>query len=650
VNFSRTLWRTVGALTALALVALLVSACGSSGGSSGSGTTPSGGTASVNIKQTGVGLTQPTTGSGSRIKGGTVTYAEAPGAPPNYIFPMYSPQYCDVNNIGQLNQMLYRPLYWYGDNYSPTIDYGASIGKKPQFSNGNKTITIHLNHYMWSDGEQVSARDLVFWINVMKADPAKEWCNYAPGRFPDNVASYKALNTTTFQMTLNGSYNPTWVIYNELSQLTPMPIAWDRTSLSQPVPSPTAANLPDTTKAGAGAVYDFLNTQGQKIATWGGSPLWSVVDGPWKVQSTTTNGGVTFVPNSTYSGSPKAALSKFIEVPFTSESALVNQIKSQGTSSLNVAYIPSQYQPLTSSFEKEGYGVNMASSYETDFMVINHNAPKVGVIFQQLYARQALQHLIDQTGWISHFLHGTATPTYGPAPLAPPSPLVSHDVESNAYPFSVAAATELLKDNGWKVMPGGQSTCQKPGTGAGECGAGVKPGQPFAFTVNYESDVSSVSEEMEDFQSQASKVGIKILLETHPFDDVAEQTEHCAAGTPTCDWDADNYGAGWLYGPSYYPTGETLFASTSNANFSNNADPKMDKLIDNTLYAKPSAERAAMAAFVKYASEQVPYLWTPDSIGAYGTPTAGTLVDKKIGGFTANAFGALTPEDWFLTK
>jgi peptide/nickel transport system substrate-binding protein len=325
-------------------------------------------------------------------------------------------------------------------------------------------------------------------------------------------------------------------------------------------------------------------------------------------------------------------------------------MKSQGPKALGVSYIPSQYQPLTASFKSAGYDVNLASSYETDFMVINHNAPTVGVIFRQLYARQALQHLIDQTGWIEHFLHGTATPTYGPAPLSPPSPLVSHSVESNPYPFSVAAAARLLKANGWKVAPGGQTRCEKPGTAAGDCGKGISKGQAFAFTVNYESDVSSVAEEMEDFQSQAGKVGIKISLETHPFDDVASQTEHCAAGAAACSWDANNYGAGWLYGPSYYPTGETLFASDSNANFSNNVDPKMDKLIDATLYAKPSRERAAMAAFVKYASKQVPYLWTPDSVGAYGTPTAGTLVSNKIGGFTANAFGALTPEDWYLTK
>jgi peptide/nickel transport system substrate-binding protein len=640
--------RALRVIAALALTAAAVGACGSSGAQTG-GTTSSHSTA-VKVKQTGPGLTEPTTGSGSRVSGKTASFAEAPEAPPNQIFPMYSAEYCDPNNIGQLSDLLYRPLYWYGNNYSPTVDYNYSVGKKPIFSNGGKTITINLNHYMWSDGEQVSARDLVFWLNVLNANPTKNWCNSAPGRFPYNITSYKAVNPTTFQMTLNKAYNQTWIIYNELSQLTPMPIAWDRTSLSQKAPSADAPNLPDTTKSGAEAVYDFLNNEGTKIASWGDSPIWSVVDGPWTVQSTTSNGGVTFVPNKDYSGSPKPTLAKFVEVPYTAESAMIDQIKSQGTAALSVGYIPSQYQPLTGSFKSLGYDVNMGSTYTTDFIPLNNNAPKIGVVFRQLYARQALQHLVDQNGWIEHFLHGTAVPTYGPVPFAPPSPLLSSGAESDVYPFSVTDAQKLLKANGWKVAPGGQSTCERPGTGAGECGKGISKDQPFTFNIDYESGVTAVQEEMQDLQSQASKVGIKITLTSHPYDDVAGSAQQCDVGAPKCDWDAENYGAGWLYGPGYYPTGEVLYYSTSYVNFANYKNAKMDQLVNATLYAKPSQERAAMDTYVNYTERQIPYLWMPEQVGAYGAGNAGTLVDSKLGGFTVNAFGTLTPETWYFTK
>ena len=636
-----------GVLLALVLLALGVSACGSSGGG---GTTSGGGTqtTALNIKQTGPGLTEPYTGSGAKIKGGTVTFAEAPGAPPNYIFPMYSAEYCGTNNILGLDALLYRPLYWYGNNYSPSVDYNYSVGQKPIYSNGGKTVTIHLNHFMWSDGEQVTARDLVFWMNVLKANPASEWCEYIPGKFPDNVTSYRAVNPTTFQLTFNKAYNPQWLLYNELPMLTPMPMAWDRTSLSAPAPKADAPNLPDTTKAGAQAVYKMLSTQGTKIDSWSSSPLWSIVDGPWKLQSTTTNGEVTFVPNKAYTGEVKPTISKFVEVPFTSESALVNDLKSQGTSALTIAYIPSQYQPLTSSFKSAGYNVNLASSYAIYMMPLNLEAPKVGKVFQQLYFRQAFQHLVDQPGWIKSFMHGAGVPTLGPVPLAPPSKLVSGSVQTNPYPFSVSDASKILKAHGWKVVPGGQTTCEKPGTDTDECGAGIQRGQGISFNIDYLSDVVATQEEMQDLQSQASKVGIKISLSTHPYADVYAAAAHCTTNQPNCKWTAENWGGGFYY--EYYPSGEQLLYSTSVINYSNYKSPEMDKLVNESGTAKPGQEQATMNAYARYAVQQAPVVWLPEAVGDFDAPTAGNLIDSKLGGYTSSAYGELTPEAWYLTK
>jgi peptide/nickel transport system substrate-binding protein len=639
--------RSICAVILAVVIAAALSACGSGGGTQN---TPSGGSSNgLKIKQTGVGLTQPTSGSGQRIKGGTAYYAEGADSPPNYIFPMYSPEYCGNSNIFGVISMAYRPVYWFGNHYSPTIDYDYSLGKKPVYSDGGKVVTIHLNHYMWSDGEQVSARDLVFWMNIMKQDPGRDWCGYAPGKFPDNVVSYKAVNPTTFQLTFNKSYNPDWLLYEELSQLTPIPMAWDKTSMSQPAPNPNASNLPDTTKAGANKVWNFLNTEGQKINSWGSSPIWSIVDGPWKVQSTTSNGGVTFVPNTHFSGSPKPSLSKFVEVPFTSESALVNELKSEGTKALTVSYIPSQYQPLSSQLESEGYDLNLGSTYGLSFFPLNLNAPTVGKVFRQLYFRQAFQHLVDQPGWISHFLHGAAIPTYGPAPLAPPSTLVDPASESDVFPFSVSDASKLMKAHGWHVVPGGSSTCAKPGTASDECGAGITKGEGITFNLDYASNTASVQEEMQDLQSQAAKVGIKITLTTHPTDDVISAEIHCSAGQPGCKWDAEYVGGySWTY--QYYPAGDNLFYSGSFGNTSNYSNKKMDRLIDASLTASPSQGKATMAAFLRYTEQQVPLVWTPTPIGAFCQPGAGTLVSKKLGGFQVNANGAFTPEQWYLTK
>jgi peptide/nickel transport system substrate-binding protein len=623
-----------------ALVALAVSACGSSSPST-TGVTVNG------LKQYGPGLTAPTTGSGSKISGGTVYFSEAADSPPNYIFPMYAPQYCGINNIDELNFLLYRPLYWYGNDYKPTVDYNYSIGKAPAVSNGGKTYTISLNTYKWSDGETVNADDLVFWMNMLEASPATEWCGSVPGLFPFNVASYKAVNPTTFQITMKKAYNPTWMLYNELSQITPLPLAWDRTSLSQPVPTTFAGSI-GSTVTGAGKVYNFLNTEGAELNTWGG-PLWTVVDGPWKVQSTTSTGQVTFVPNAAYSGSPKASISKFVELPFTSDTAIFNEMKSGGPSALTVSALPAQDVPQVSSVEAEGYTDNKAASYSVNFFPLNYENPTIGHVFRQAYFRQAFQHLVDQPGWISAYLHGTAVPTYGPVPNAPPSPIVSAGSGGNPFPFSISAAKTLLTDNGWKVVPGGTDTCIKPGNGAGECGAGVKAGQAISFNLDYASGIEVLNQEMQNLQSNASQVGIKLNLTEHSFDTVYSTAVHCTSNEPKCDWTAENWGAGWIYGPDYLPTGEDLFGTGSVANYSNYSDPTEDADIAATETDPQSEFASAMAAFVKYTEDQLPVVFGPTSIGTFGA-SAGTIISNKLGGYEANALGWLTPEQWYLTK
>ena len=64
-------------------------------------------------------------------------------------------------------------------------------------------------------------------------------------------------------------------------------------------------------------------------------------------------------------------------------------------------------------------------------------------------------------------------------------------------------------------MPGGTTTCVKPGTGPGECGAGIKAGEGISFNVDYASGAVSTQDEMEDLAAQARKVGINISLTTH---------------------------------------------------------------------------------------------------------------------------------------
>jgi ABC-type transport system substrate-binding protein len=102
--------------------------------------------------------------SGTKVAGGTVYWAQAPSGAPNYIFPMTNAQVCGVKNTDYLSDLLYRPLYWFGNHQSPTVDYSYSIGQAPVWTDNDQTVTVHLNNWKWADGEQVTSRDVEFYI------------------------------------------------------------------------------------------------------------------------------------------------------------------------------------------------------------------------------------------------------------------------------------------------------------------------------------------------------------------------------------------------------------------------------------------------------------------------------------------------------
>ena len=206
---------------------------------------------------------------------------------PNYIFPFDSSTFFSVANSQYFQYLMYRPLYWFGQGTSPTLNSSLSLADPPSY-NGNN-VTIHLKGWKWSNGQQITSTDVLFWLNMLQAVGSSDWGAYVPGGFPTNVSNIKAVNATTVTMTMNKAYNPTWFTYNELSQITPMPQAWDRTASG---PSDCATKVSDCS-----AVYTYLDSQSKNLSGWTSSPLWSIVSGPWKLSAFNADGNATFVPN-----------------------------------------------------------------------------------------------------------------------------------------------------------------------------------------------------------------------------------------------------------------------------------------------------------------------------------------------------------------
>lgn len=583
-----------------------------------------------------------------------ITWAEQPASAPNCIFPL-GPLTCEtVANAGGFQNLMYRPLYWLGNNGSLSIDQSLSLADPPVWNKTDTALTITMKPYKWSNGSPVTARDVVFFYNLIKANKA-DWEAYSPGGFPDDVTSMTATSPTTVSIKLNRSWNPSWFLYNELTQITPWPLTWDITSFpagvtatSGKLPAQPSGLLPDATTKGAVAVAKFLEGQAAHTADYLTSPLWTVIDGPWKLSQFSSNGLVSFTRNPAYSGPPGNSAKTFTELPFTSDSAEFNELlSSQGSTSLqaasantgndlSVGYIPPQDLAQAARITPNGYTTSTAYQSAFDFIVVNMQNPQVGPILKQLYIRQALQHLVDQPSWIKSLNGGIAAPTYGPVPIQPPNPFADSFERTNPYPFSIATAKTLLTDHGWKVTPNGTTTCTDPA----KCGPGISKGAPLKFKLLYVSGNTALGNEMDALASNASQAGIGIQLSSAPFSQVTGSVVPiCIPGNKTtqCAWQMLNWG-GWVYGG--YPSGEQLFATGAQGNYGGWNNATTNRLVQAVESTSAARESQALDAYQNDIATNLP--------GMLFLPTQGTEVASASGlsGYTNNPFGYLAPETW----
>ena len=630
--------RRLGILGAAALVVLTLAACG--GGSSNTNTN----------------------GGGTKATGGTAYWAEAPQATPNYIFPFASFSYFSVANLTQFQELMFRPLYWFGQGQTPNLNESLSIANLPSYSNGGKTVKVTLKPYKWSNGEQVTPQDVIFWLNMMKVEKTI-WAGYVPGTIPDDITSITTSGSTlTIQLSSNANSN--WFTYNELSQITPMPMAWDVSATGQKAGSEACgkasfASVTTTTDSkgnltpvspeakSCAAVYTYLDSQSKKISSYAGSPLWSVVDGPWKISVMDTSGNVTFVPNTKYSGPVKPTLSKFVELPYTSDNAEFNALAGN---KVDVGYLPTQdiQSPATSSGSGpcdikagannprlSGYNIAPVFGWSINYFPYNFtstgNGGQAGKIFSQLYFRQAFQTLVNQPLYIKKIDKGYGVPTYGPVPVCPNNKFATTTEENNPYAYNQQKAINLLKSNGWDVKPGGTTTCAD----ATKCG--VPAGTPLSFNLQYAGGTTAIDQLMQGEKSSWAQAGIQVTVKSSTFDTVIGTATPCSGSS--CTWQLENWGGGWIFAPDYYPSGEDLFQTGASSNGGTYSNPQSDNLIKQTTQGN-----ADLSAYEDYVAKDLPVVWQPNALSV-------AEISKTLQGVgPPNPLLTLNPETWYFTK
>jgi len=585
------------------------------------------------------------------------TWAEAPQTPPNYIFPFMGLQFFSVSNINQFQFLMYRPLYWFGNGTSPNLNPSLSLASNPTYSNNNTTVVVKLKNYKWSNGESVTAQDIMFWMNMLHADK-ENWADYSSGALPDNLKSVTVDSPTQVTFTLTSSTNPYWFTYNELSQITPMPVAWDIAATgAAPGSGGCSAAAYATADAKCDAVYNFLSKQAgydpanpegtnNSLSSYATNPIWQVVDGPWKLTKFDSSGNITMVPNKTYSGPVKPTISQFKEVPFTTDSAEFNALVS---GSIDVGYLPAQNitsptsDPLNPSENNSrlsgNYNIYASPSWAVNYFPYNFNSNansgNAGPIINQLYFRQAMQTLVDQPLYIKKISKGYGVPTYGPVPVAPKNSFASSYEKSNPYPYNPGKAKSLLSSHGWKVVPNGTSTCQNPGTGSNQCGKGIAKGAKLAFNLEYASGSTSLTQLMNAEKSSWAQAGINITLNSASFNTVLGNAVPCSSTESACSWTLENWGGGWIFAPDYYPTGEAIFQTNAGSNSGDYSNTKNDNNIQKTISTNQS-----LTQYENYLAKQLPVVWQPNSVAVVEVKKS----LKNVAPF--DPLQQLTPERW----
>jgi peptide/nickel transport system substrate-binding protein len=625
----------VGAAFAALLSAL--AACGSSSGSSNSSSNSNQAVSSLGTVIYG---TLPP--AGTPVHGGVITQGQLSGQTPTYIFPLVSGANVTTGTLS-FNTEMYMPLFGGPLGARPEVNYGLSAASgPPKFSDGDKTVTVTLKPGLkWSDGKPIIANDVVFWFDLVKAavkESPANWAQYTPGLLPDNVTSVTTSGNNTVIFHLNKPWNPGFFLNNNLQDTNggayPLPSGdWNIASAAGP-------HLDYTNPANAKKIYDFLNKAGASVATFASNPLWQVVSGPFKLKSfSATNSSYVLVPNPSYGGTPKSPATEVDVNTYTGFTAELNAMKG-GSLEIGVGIDPSQL-PQAATLKQQGIDIFGGPGWgwfggQYNFMDKTNHFDK---IIAQPYARQVLDYLTDQPAIIKGVYKNAAVPAYGPVPSAPTSPYAPANATAPSYPYNPSKAVSLLKSHGWKVVPGGQTTCATAGTGSTECGAGIPAGTPFKFVwANQpESAQTTGALESEVVASEAKQAaGINITLQTKTFNFLTSNYNNAnpAAAQYTNDWGVNNYGGIFT---DFYPTAAGIWNPGGGLNIGGVNDPQGNALINASEH---SGDVNAAKTEAAYWTQNPPVLFMPDRDYLLA-------VNSKKVGSQPDGWTAMTQEQWF---
>ncbi len=605
--------RRVGGPVLVCVLALVLSACGA------------------------VSHPTSTTSGGKPLNGGTASYA-MPAAGDEFSW-MLGPFVNQANfepYEANITNGMWRPLYFPGGPANPGVDYGISLAYPPVYSNHDSTVTVTLRRdYKWPDGTPVTTADVQFWFQLEAAGvQLGKYAPHAPGEIPNDIKSIAYNSPYKFTIQLIHSYNPVWFTNNQLTYVYPVPRqAWDKTCATCTVGNNAA------TMSGAEKVYNFLYGQSEKLATYATNPIWKVVDGPWVISSfNSATYHTVMARNNKYTGPGMPHLSSYGVYSFNSDTAELDAVRS---GVVTYGWLPHSDASIAKTYEAQGFSFKPWYSFYNQDIEFGYTSKQWGPIVSQLYVRQALQHLVDESLYIKYAMHGYGLYEWGMVPVYPGSSYVSPAITHPLYPYSVSAAEKLLAAHGWVKGSSGVDVCERPGSASNECGAGISRGEPLSLLFMYSTGSPSFLAQVEAFASTAKSVGVQISLDGQTTTSMYSIAGVCPPGP--CKWGMAGYADFmWDYGENnIVPVGTEQFGK-GNYWGGGWSSPTAQNLMN---LAHDGTGSAPIFRDENYISQQVASLWWPVPAQEL------LLVSNKLKGWTPlQAYVDPMPSRWYYVS
>lgn len=556
------------------------------------------------------------------LPGGTISVGILDGSAPTWATPIVPASRYSPSELARYVDLYDQPLYWSPDGATQAIDDSLSIAAPPSYSDGDRRVTLDLKPWEWSDGQPVTAAQVVDYIDVVKAAVRRSPASYGayqPGLFPDDVTSASAAGRT-LTLRLRQAYNPVFFTDDQLTLLTALPPPWAVDRIGGPTLDPTKP-------AQAARIAGFLAAQAGRVESFGTNPLWKVSDGPLiPARFDAATGTYTMVRNRRYPAAERVPFDRLVVTAYADQQALDAALVA---GRIDMGPVDLEDLPATGPLVRATHMFGLPSSgFQAILLDFGDATGGADHLLAQRYLRQALAHLVDERADIRTILHGAGQPAYGPVPPVPPTAFAPVGASRAPYPFDAAAAAALLSSHGWKVVPGGQSTCVL----AARCGPGIAKGTKLALDLVYTDNPPYLGEESLALAAAAAKVGFRIAVRAEPFDQVVADPGH---------WALLDLGG---FTGALYPTTDGIFDAGGPLNDGAYDSPAANAAIHASVYGADPAAVSREAAFL---SQDLPALFLPD-------PDTVVAVRDGFGG-TRSALLALTqgiwtPQGWYRTS